>query len=729
MSPSTRRGRGLPVWLVVLCIATVLLQVAPLRSQTAAQATVTIDGYEAAAREVLVQFANIPAAARHQLLAQQSDSDENEPVGRRGLRRFRSRNFDVETLLAFFRAQGDVAFAEPNYIVRAVATPNDPQFPNLWGLLNIGQFGGIPGADIHATEAWDVSTGSRANVVAVIDTGIAYNHPDLAANVWSAPAPFTVTIGTDTFTCPAGSHGFNAIPKPRTFASCNPMDDHNHGTHVSGTIGGVGNNGVGVTGVSWTASIIGGKFLNASGAGNTADAIDTIDFMIQAKAALVATGGANIRVLNNSWGGGGFSIALQNAIADAQANDMLFVAAAGNSGSNNDIYPFYPASYAVPNVVAVAATTSQDLRASFSNYGATSVALAAPGENILSTTIGGAYGYSSGTSMATPHVSGAAALVLSACALNTAALKSTLLTTVDVLGSLTGLVATNGRLNLDRAIRTCGTATIPPPPTGLTAIPDVGQLTLLWSASAGATSYNVKRSTTSGGPYTTIATGVGTTSYIDSGFNSLSAYYYVVSAMNAVGESADSAEASAAPLAGVPPPPQNLDASPGDARVSLIWLPSPGADKYRVKRSLVRSGPYVLVTEVTGTAFTDLSVTNGTKYYYTVSAANEAGESKDSNRTSAIPGPIPAPPTGVSAVTGSNVGEIDLSWNPSSWATTYKIKRSGTSGGPYTWSKKVTTLSFTASGLTSGKRYYYLVSALNATGESGPSLEVSAIAK
>jgi subtilisin family serine protease len=422
-------------------VAGFAFQVAQLRSQVGPPGglpRVAVDGRAAVAGEVLVQFETPQANVGQDALGQQIDAALNVAVGRGGLRRYRSRTFDVETLMAFFRARPGVVFAEPNYIVTTVATPNDPELPNLWGLLNIGQSvgeaWGTSGADVHAIDAWGVSTGSTANVVAIIDTGIDYTHPDLAANIWSAPSAYTVTLGGVSIVCPAGSHGFNAITR-----LCDPMDDHDHGTHVSGTIGGVGNNGLGVVGVNWTTSIIGGKFLDASGIGITSDAIDTIEFMIQTEAAFAGSGGANIRILNNSWGGGGFSLALRNAIASADASNMLFVAAAGNDSSNSDLSAFYPASFDVPNVVAVASTTNQDYLSSFSNYGSAAVDLGAPGSDILSTARNGKYKTFSGTSMATPHVAGAAALVLSRCALDTAELKATLLSTVDVLGSLVGL--------------------------------------------------------------------------------------------------------------------------------------------------------------------------------------------------------------------------------------------------------------------------------------------------
>ena len=167
---------------------------------------------------------------------------------------------------------------------------------------------GIPGADISADAAWGLSTGSKANVVTVIDTGIDYTHPDLAANAWSAPASFSVTLGGQTITCAAGTHGFNAIA-----LSCDPMDDNDHGTHVSGTIGAVGNNDIGVVGVNWTTAIMAAKFIGPDGSGNLADAIDAIDFVIQAKATFTATAGADVRVLSNSWGDTAFSQALLSA--------------------------------------------------------------------------------------------------------------------------------------------------------------------------------------------------------------------------------------------------------------------------------------------------------------------------------------------------------------------------------------------------------------------------------
>jgi subtilisin family serine protease len=381
-------------------------------------------------------------------------ASEYNSIGPDNLNMFhiRSKKMNTRALLKMLSQLAGVQRAEPNYIYNYNLTPNDTQFGQLWGMRNTGQVvsgqTGVAGADIEAALAWDVSTGSTANVVGVIDTGVDYNHPDLAANIWSAPASFTVTVGGRTITCAAGSHGYNAVAN-----NCNPLDDNNHGTHVSGTIGARGNNASGVVGVNWTTRIMGLKFLNSAGSGNTADAIECINFAIQAKQRFGST--ANVRILSNSWGGGGFSQALLDAINSANSNNMLFVAAAGNANSNNDTTPNYPSNYNAPNVLAVASTDNRDAKSSFSSFGATTVDLGAPGSGILSTVRNGGFAVFSGTSMATPHVSGAAALVLSRCSLSTAALKANLMNNVDPVSSLSGRTVTGGRLNVNRAIRAC----------------------------------------------------------------------------------------------------------------------------------------------------------------------------------------------------------------------------------------------------------------------------------
>ncbi|MFP5248048.1 MAG: S8 family serine peptidase, partial [Thermoanaerobaculia bacterium] len=392
------------------------------------------------AGEVLVKVKN---GADIHALEQLADADRSERIAnvRAGaLWRMHSRSRSTEALATALAKNPNVEYAEPNFILQLTATPNDPYYPQLWGLRNTGQNiggAGTPGADISAEAAWNVTTGSAAIVVGVVDTGVDYNHPDLAANMWSNSG------GKGNALCAAGTHGFNAITK-----TCDPMDDHDHGTHVAGTIGAVGNNGVGVTGVNWTTSIMALKFLGSSGSGTTAGAIAAIDFAIQAK-----IDGVNVRVLSNSWGGGGFSKALLDVINKANEHDILFVAAAGNDSSNNDIGPHYPSNYATPNMLSVAATNNRDELAYFSNYGPTTVHLGAPGQSILSSVPGSAYTYFSGTSMATPHVSGVAALVLAKTpSLTTTELKTLLLNSTDPISSLSGITVTGGRLNAATAL-------------------------------------------------------------------------------------------------------------------------------------------------------------------------------------------------------------------------------------------------------------------------------------
>ncbi len=199
--------------------------------------------------------------------------------------------------------------------------------------------------------------------------------------------------------------------------------------------------------------------------------------------------------------------------------------------------------------------------------------------------------------------------------------------------------------------------------------------------------------------------------------------------MNGQGESANSAQASATPPVSLPAAPTNLKAAAGDTQIHLTWQPSANASTYRVKRSLVKAGPFVQIAQMTGTSYTDFAVVNGTKYFYVVTAVNATGESGNSNKVYATPGIVPAAPTGVVAVTGSASGQIDLSWNAAAGATSYRIRRSGVSGGPYKAARQTSGTGFTATGLVTGKRYYFVVSALNATGESAPSAEVNAVAK
>lgn len=345
---------------------------------------------------------------------------------------------DGDAIAAYFQSNSSIDHFERDSWIKSATVPNDPSFPSLVGLKNTGQNGGAVDADIDATAAWDLTTGSSSVVVAVIDSGIDYNHPDLAANIWTNPGESAGdSIDNDGNGFVDDVHGWD-------FANndADPLDVDKHGTHVAGTIGAVGNNGVGVVGVNWNVSLMALKFINGD-TGRRSDAVACINY-----ATMMRERGVNVRVDSNSWGGQGFTPSLGDAISAAGNRGILFVASAGNDSENNDVGLFYPASSTADNVISVAASDRSDGLASFSNYGITTVDLAAPGVGILSTTPNNTYASCNGTSMAAPHVAGVAALAWSLSPNATyQQVRDALLDGANPLPALTGKVASGGRLN------------------------------------------------------------------------------------------------------------------------------------------------------------------------------------------------------------------------------------------------------------------------------------------
>lgn len=399
-----------------------------------------------------------------------------------GLRVAQVNPADTSNAIEALRARPDVIYAEPNFIRRAFVSPNDPRYPQMWGLNNTGQpsdhdgHPGTPGNDIRAEQAWAITTGNRSVVVGVIDSGIDINHQDLHDNIWTNPAEVAGNGADDDgngFVDDINGWDF-AHNDTTVFDYTEPSyppsasytgDIEDHGTHVAGTIGAVGNNGIGVTGVNWQVSLMSLKFLTEDGAGTSANLLNAFAYakaMRQLWESSGGTKGANIRVLNNSYGGERFSQAEQDAIRALSDAGILFVVAAGNESLPNDLFPVYPSNYTSPNLISVAAQAGSGGRSFFSNFGEATVNVAAPGEHILSTTPKNTYDFFDGTSMAAPHVSGTAALV---CALSPSITMQKLRSLMMYSGRLFSTVQTSTRHDVDanKALQGVSSTDVTPP--------------------------------------------------------------------------------------------------------------------------------------------------------------------------------------------------------------------------------------------------------------------------
>lgn len=389
--------------------------------------------------EILVKFKNNKinlekSAGREQSrqFATNKNLDKKEDIRKSNISVLKTgENESVENAVERLKNDPDVEYVQPNYIYYpSTINTNDPDKDKLWGLDNTGQTGGATDADIDAPEAWNISEGDKNKVIAaVIDTGVAYNHPDLAANMWDG----SNCVDENGGALGGCIHGYDFENEYKS-----PLDTNGHGTHVAGTIGALKNNSIGIIGVAPNVEIMAIK--SGSVSFLTADLIQGINFAKQNGA----------KIINASWGGSSYDPALYNAIKNFSG---LFIAAAGNDSSNNDFSHFYPSDYDLANIISVAATDKNDGLASFSNYGATSVDVGAPGEDIYSTYLDSTYAYKSGTSMAAPHVAGLAGLIWGyKPELSSDEVKNTILFTGDPITSLNGKTASEKRINAYNAL-------------------------------------------------------------------------------------------------------------------------------------------------------------------------------------------------------------------------------------------------------------------------------------
>ena len=695
----------------------------------------------------------------------------------------------VEETLEIYLDDPDVEYAEPNYYRYAMDTiPDDTFFGRLWGLHNTGQnvnsTSGTVDADIDAPEAWDITTGSSSVVVAVIDSGVDYNHSDLSANIWTNPGEIAGNgVDDDGNGYVDDIRGWDFIDDDN-----DPIDSNAHGTHVAGTIAAVGNNSIGVAGVCWTTKIMVLRFLNAIGSGTTADAIRAIEYA-NAKGA---------HVINNSWGGPGFSQALKDAI---DASSAVVVCAAGNDGTDNDSTPSYPASYTSSNIIAVAATDQDDNLVTFSNYGATSVDVAAPGTNIYSCepdrqtvwsdnfddnditdwTTGGmnntwgttsSLSYSGSCSLTdSPAVnyqnstdSWARAPVLDLSSYRGTKLEFKLRGSSEsgydflyVQGSPDLSTWTNKSIGIGGSVytRISGTAS-----SWLSATADLGaydgESTVYirfrfvsdtsitadgWyiddatvtatSSSYDGTEYQYLQGTSMAAPHVS-----GLAALIKAQKSSLTNTEIKAAIENTVDSKASLSGKVAtggrvnASNALLPPAPGGLSATAVAAsQIDLRWTDnSPNEYGFKIERKTGSGGTYSQIVTVGTdvTSYSDIGLNEATTYYYRVRAYNSAGNSSYSNEANAIT--YPAAPGGLSA-SATSISQINLSWTDnSSGESGFKIERKMGSGGTYaeiaTVGANVTTYSNT--GLNASATYYYRVRAYNSSGNSTYSNEANA---
>lgn len=583
--------------------------------------------------------------------------------------------------------------------------PNDAYFDQLWGMEKI-----------QAPEAWDITKGDSEIIVAVIDSGVDYTHPDLAENMWTGPN---------------GEYGYDFANNDN-----DPMDDVGHGTHCAGTIAAAADNNIGVVGVAPKVKIMALKFLDKDGYGDIAGAIAALEYAVSHGA----------KITSNSYGGNQFSQALLDAVTESHNAGVLFVAAAGNESMNNDLFPFYPSSFEAPNVVSVAATDFDDYLALFSCYGPESVDLAAPGVAILSTIPGNKYDSFQGTSMACPHVSGVCALIWSNNPdwTNTD-VKEKLLQSVDKVSYLEGMVLTGGRVNAYKAVLGGGSDEPEPPadekpdvPVNLKAVTGHKEVNLTWDANTepDIAGYNIYRKYDEVDYRRINHDVVAVNNYKDVYVINYIPYKYAVTAVDEAGNESDlSNEVLVMAVDGIPPyAPANLRATPGNREINLTWdkVWEPDVARYYIYRKYgdidyekVHSVPATLgiVTPTNSTIYKwkDTDVINGITYQYVVTAVdNEGNESLYSNEVSVLPEDTDAPaaPAGINTAIGNK--KVSLTWNENTETDLagYNVYRKEYKNTGY---KKVnnnlvTNVSYTDTSVWNGGDFWYVLTALDNNG-------------
>jgi len=548
------------------------------------------------------------------------------------------KGLSVKDAIMQYMSDPNVEYAEPNYLIKVSdRIPNDAYFGKQWALLNTGQFANsTPGADISVPKAWDISTGDKDIIIAVIDSGIDYNHPDLVGNIWTNLGETNCSDGIDN----DGNHYVDDC-KGWNFVGNNndPMDDYEHGTHVAGIIGAIGNNSIGVAGVMWNVKLMPLKIIGADGTGDVAKEIASIDYVISLR-----NRGLNIKAINASFSrSGDFSTPEQQALTSANEAGLLFITAAGNGGgpfcddgnaNNNDLSPCYPASYNLPNIISVAATDRNDTLASFSNFGSSSVHVAAPGAFILSTVptsiLLNGYDFLYGTSMATAYVSGFTGLLYSYYTFFTPSqIRGMIMRYVDEKSTLESIYS-KGRINAYKTMSSLWT----PENFAATSI-SPSQINLSWSDKAtGEDGYKIERKV-AGSSYSLLTTlPKGSESHQDNnGLIDGTKYYYRVWAYNTIPADSQSIEISATTSLS---PPTGLTATAiSSSEVRLAWNDnSRSEDGYKIERS-ISGNDYVLIRQLSGqnvTTFNDSGLNLSTTYSYRVMAFNSvAPDSSPSN--------------------------------------------------------------------------------------------------